>query len=269
MLKIKRDTPLLPECQGDDAGARTQRDRDSDTKPSTTKKPLFWWNPRNPLTGPGESTVVTVSWLWHEFHFNLTGAKYNLKKYLEHMNNIRTATSFTCASLDELQVSNATRIFPRRQEPVFSVPSSTFTQGVDIDQEKRSMKDYEDRALSNLHQMDEILDLIEMVPEPDEPLVPIDMTIWTVVFLYFAATIPFQPLARFSLFTACIFSLHVLERPLSKWFKRYNLACVHQQVRDLLRALEDERISDKNMNDPDSWHMWARLWMFVKFDRFR
>ncbi|KAH7265912.1 hypothetical protein B0J15DRAFT_545939 [Fusarium solani] len=239
---MERDTPLLPECQGDDAGARAQRDRDSNTEPSTTKEPFFWWNPPE---GPDGFIVVTGSGLWMEFHVNLTGAKRWLKKYLEHMNNIRTATSCASAPLDELQVTNAVRLFPRRQEPVSSVPSSTPTQGVDIDRERNMMKNYADLALLELHQMGEILDVIEMLPKRSEPMVSTATVLWTVACFISAATIPFQPVAQHAVAGVGIGAIELLKRPLS---------------------LEDKRISEKNKKDLDSWHLWARWWIFVKSD---
>ena len=182
---MDRDTPLLPECQGDDAGAMTQRDRDSNTEPSTTEEPFFWWNPQE---GPDGFIVVTGSELWKEFHGHLTGAQRGLRKYLEHMNNVRTATSSASAPLDELQITNAVRLFPRRQEPASSVPSSTSTQGVDIDRERTMMDNYAELALWDLHQMDEILDVIEMLPKRSETMVSTAAVLWYVwVFRLYAS----------------------------------------------------------------------------------
>ncbi|KAJ4185758.1 hypothetical protein NW755_008209 [Fusarium falciforme] len=128
------------------------------------------------------------------------------------------------------------------------------------------MKNFADLALLELHQMDEILDVIEMLPTRSEPMVSTAVVLRTVACFMSAATIPFQPVARLAVIGVCFGVFELLERPLFKGFQRYNLACVHQQVRDLLRAVEDKRISEKNRKDLDSWHLWARWWIFVKSD---
>ncbi|UPL01278.1 hypothetical protein LCI18_012212 [Fusarium solani-melongenae] len=243
---MERDTPLSPECQGDDAGAKAQRDRDSNTEPSATKERF-----------PNGFITVNEFWLWLEFRKHRNAAKRMLEGYLVSMNNIRTATSAASASLDELQVTNATRIFPRRQESASSVPSSTSTQGVNIDRESDMMKKFADWALSELHQMDEILDVIEMLPTGSEPKVSTAVVLGTIACFILAVTIPFESVAYLMRIGACVGVSELFERPLSKGFERYNIACVHQHLRDLLRAMEDKRISEKNKKDLDSWHLWA------------
>lgn len=174
---MKRATPLLPECHRDDAGASAQRDRDSNTEPSTAKEPFFWWNPP---AGPDGFIVVTYHGLRGEFHASITHARWCLETCLEHLNNIRTATSSTSAPLGEVQVTNAIRLFPRHQEPVSNIPSSISTQEFDIDREREWMKKQADSAVLALRRMDEILDVIEMLPERSEPMFSTDVVLWYV-----------------------------------------------------------------------------------------
>ncbi|KAM0417238.1 hypothetical protein ACHAPT_012749 [Fusarium lateritium] len=258
---MEQDAPFLPELPEGDVLLMAQQQPDFDAKPSTTTEPSFWWNPP---VGPDGFIVVNEADLWTSFYGNVLGAKCWLEKYLEHMENIKAATLSASAPPGKVQAIGAAQT-PLSQgqqaTPGCHSPPKSATPPIDIDRERNRMKISAAFALPNLYKMDEILDVIEMLPQRSEPTVSLAPALATITFSISALVAPNDFLANVSMAGAANAAFYLLNRPLWRWFKRYNLACIHQEVRDLIRAFKEERIGEKNGNDLDSWHLRARRYI--------
>ncbi|KAJ4157725.1 hypothetical protein NW754_009374 [Fusarium falciforme] len=176
------------------------------------------------------------------------------------MENIRKADSSTPVPPTTLQGTDDSRLLSDRQQMIVTLFSSTPSPGVDIEQERNMMKACADLALFHVREMDAILDFIEIALEPSESLFSPAAALWTSVCSISATTIPFQPVAQFAAAGAFFAASELLEPPLWYCFNKYNVACLRQETRNLMRALEEGNISEKK-GYLDSWHLRVRSWL--------
>lgn len=85
------------------------------------------------------------------------------------------------------------------------------------------------------------------------------------MFFALAVTIPFEPVAQFAAGGALFCAAELLRPSLYYWFNKYNLSYLRQETRDLIRALQEGKVSEKKVY-LESWHLEFRSWLWALCD---
>ncbi|KAL2686849.1 hypothetical protein Neosp_004391 [[Neocosmospora] mangrovei] len=200
--------------------------------------------------------------LWSSFFGYSFSVRRRLADHLALLQAIREASPSGNTIPDASQDKNPIRFLSWlrcfRDKPTPRDPS--------VKPDRMMLKINTDMAVSNLHNMLEILDIAKMLPKPSRPP-PFSprWALWTVGCSALSAVASLKSLevvAVLSRAWALVGVTHLLTPiiwdVISDYFLDYNLNCLEKQLQGLKRGFENGTLTERNRKAMDSWHMEIR-----------